>query len=303
MAEIENIASSESPNVTINIFNSMRPKQWIKNLFVLAPLIFSKSLFIYPLNLKAFIAFIIFCTVSGCVYIINDVVDKEEDKKHPVKRFRPIASGILSTHIASGTVVILLFISFISGYRVDTYFSIILAIYFFMNFAYSTFLKHVVLLDVFVIALGFVLRVVAGGTAINVEISSWLLLCTLLIALFLAICKRRHELVLLEDEASSHRRILGEYSPYFLDQLIAVVTASTLVTYALYTMSAEVSIKFGNNNLKYTIPFVLYGIFRYLYLVHRKDKGGSPTEIMMSDVPMLVNVGLWAVLVWIVLYL
>ncbi|OGW59381.1 MAG: hypothetical protein A2Y48_09475 [Nitrospirae bacterium RIFCSPLOW2_12_42_9] len=286
----------------MNILISMRPKQWIKNLFIFTPLIFSKTLFIYPYNLKSFMAFIIFCEVSGCVYIINDIADREEDKRHPLKRLRPIASGVLSTYLAGGTAAILMLMFLIGGYSMGNDFLAILFAYFSINLAYSIFLKHVVLLDIFVISLGFVLRVAGGGFAIDVEISSWLLLCTLLIALFLAMCKRRHELVLLEDEAKSHRKILGEYSPYFLDQLIAVVTASTLVTYALYTMSSDVYLKFGNNNLKYTIPFVLYGIFRYLYLVHQKDKGGSPTEIMMSDVPMLMNMGLWALVVGFALY-
>ncbi len=147
------------------------------------------------------------------------------------------------------------------------------------------------------------LRVIGGGIAINVELSSWILLCTLLIAIFLALCKRRHELILLEDSAHNHRKILGEYTTYFLDQLIAVVTAATVVSYAFYTMSNDVKILFGNNNLKYTVPFVLYGIFRYLYLVHRKDKGGNPTEIMMSDLPMLINVGLWASVAGVAVYL
>jgi 4-hydroxybenzoate polyprenyltransferase len=210
---------------------------------------------------------------------------------------------VLSAYTGTGVVAVLLLISFSAGYVLGTDFLTVSALYFLMNLAYSAFLKHVVLLDVFVIALGFVLRVTGGAVVINIFPSTWLLLCTLLISLFLAMCKRRHELVLLEDEALNHRKILGEYSPYFLDQLIAVVTASTLVTYALYTMSEEVHVEFGNNNLKYTIPFVLYGIFRYLYLVHQRSKGGSPTEIMMGDVPMLVNIGLWALVVVMVLYL
>jgi len=289
-------------NIAAHILISMRPKQWIKNLFVFPPLVFSKSLFIFPLNIKALMTFVVFCVVSGCVYIINDVADREEDKKHPVKSLRPVASGILSPSIALGTVAILLSLSLTGGYMIGPELLAILALYFFMNLLYSTFLKHVVLLDIFVIALGFVLRVMGGGAVIHVKLSSWLILCTLLIALFLALCKRRHELVLLEDNASNHRKILGEYTPYFLDQLIAVVTASTLMTYALYTMSEDVYRNFGNNNIKYTIPFVLYGIFRYLYLVHQKKKGGSPTEIMMRDIPMLINIGLWAFVVVVILY-
>ena len=289
-------------NIAINILITMRPKQWIKNLFLFAPLVFSKSLLTFSLSMKTSIAFVAFCILSGCVYMINDVADREKDKKHPTKCLRPIASGMLSPTVALGMITIFLSLSLVGGYLVDIEFFAILVIYFLINLAYSTLLKHVVLLDVFVIAVGFVLRVIGGGAAIHVELSSWLLLCTLLIALFLALCKRRHELVLLEDDASSHREILGQYTPYFLDQLIAVVTASTVVSYALYTMSDNVYKNFGNNDLKYTIPFVIYGIFRYLYLVHRKDEGGNPTEMMMSDVPMLVNIGLWAFVVGIVLY-
>ncbi len=291
------------PNKAANIFLSMRPKQWIKNLFVFAPLMFSKSIFIFPLNLKAFIAFGIFCILSGCVYIINDIMDREEDKIHPIKSLRPIASGMISPSMAIGAVTILLVLSFIGGYMVNIELLTILTIYFLINLAYSTFLKHVVLLDVFIIAFGFVLRVVGGGVVIHVELSSWILLCTLMIALFLALCKRRHELELLDDDASSHRKILGEYSTYFIDQLIAVVTASTLVSYGLYTMSNDVLTRFGNNNLKYSIPFVLYGIFRYLYLVHQKNKGGSPTSIMVSDIPMLITMALWLVVVCTALYI
>lgn len=300
---MEQSALLSHSNIAINILISMRPTQWIKNLFVFTPLVFSKSLLVFPLNLKSFMVFVVFCVLSGCVYMINDITDREEDKRHPIKSLRPIASGVLSPSVALGTATIFLSLSLLGGFMIGTELLIVLLIYLLLNLAYSAFLKHVVLVDVFVIAVGFVLRIVGGGVAIHVELSSWLLLCTLLIALFLALCKRRHELVLLEDHASSHRKILGEYNPYFLDQLIAVVTASTVVAYALYTMSSEVHINFGDNNLKYTVPFVLYGIFRYLYLVHRKDKGGSPTEIMMSDAPTLVNLGLWASVVGIVVYL
>ena len=300
---MEHSVTMNNSNILVNIIVSMRPKQWIKNLFVFAPLVFSESLFVYPLNVKAVLAFVAFCLLSGCVYIVNDVMDREEDKRHPTKSLRPVASGLLSPSVALGMAVILLSLSLLGGYVIGVEIFAILGVYFLMNLAYSTFLKHVVLLDVFVIATGFVLRVLGGGAAIHVEVSSWLLLCTLLISLFLALCKRRHELIILEDNASSHRKILNEYSPYFLDQLIVVVAASALVAYALYTMSNDVFMRFGSNDLKYTVPFVIYGIFRYLYLVHRKDKGGSPTEIMIRDIPMMVNAGLWTLVVGIVLYL
>ena len=289
-------------NTAINFVVAMRPKQWVKNFFCFAPLVFSRSLSVFPLNMRAFIAFLLFCVVSGCVYVINDFADREADRKHPTKRLRPIASGMLSPAVALGMVAVFLSLSSVGAYLVSIELLIVLAIYFLMNLAYSTVLKRVVLLDVFVIAIGFVIRVVGGGVVTYVELSSWLLLCTLLIALFLALCKRRHEIVLLEDDAESHRKILSEYSPYFLDQLIAVVSASTVVSYALYTMSDDVHKNFGDNNLKYTVPFVIFGVFRYLYLVHRKDKGENPTEIMMSDLPILVNMGLWIVAVGMILY-
>lgn len=295
--------SAGKSNIAANILVSMRPKQWVKNLFVFAPLIFSKSLFIYPLNIKAVAVFLIFCVVSGSVYIINDIADKDKDKSHPLKKLRPIASNRISTRAASRVAAALLPVSFILAYMIDTLFMTVLVIYFLINIMYSAFLKHVIFLDIFIIAIGFVLRTAGGGLAIHVEVSSWLILCTFLVALFLAMCKRRHELTLLKQEATNHRKILSQYSPYLLDQLIAVVTASTLITYALYTMSDDVYVKFGNNNLVYTIPFVLYGIFRYLYLVHQEDKGGNPTEIMMNDVPILINIGLWVLASALILYL
>ncbi len=280
---------------------SMRPRQWVKNLFVLAPLVFGKEVFIFPQNARALLAFAVFCLVSGAVYVINDIADREGDRRHPDKSQRPIALGVLPFQTAFLGASSILVVSLGLAFMLEWKFSGILFAYILLNIGYSYLLKHIVLVDVFVVALGFVFRVAAGGIVIDVQASSWLLLCTLLIALFLALCKRRHELVLLEEGAKEHRKILREYNPYFLDQLIAVVTASTVVAYALYTMSEEVQAFVGNAYMQYTIPFVLYGIFRYLYLVHRQDIG-SPTEIMLGDVPMIVNIGLWGIAVLVIFY-
>ena len=260
------------------IFKSLRPQQWIKNFFIFAALIFSQNIFNLPLLVRTIVAFIAFCIVSSALYILNDLKDLEEDKLHPVKSKRPLASGRLKKSHAILSFFVLSALAFILATTLNLNFLIITLVYFFLQVTYSFWLKHVVILDVFVIAAGFLIRVVAGGLAIEVTLSSWLLICTILLALFLAMGKRRHELVLLEDEARDHRPILQEYNPYFLDQMIAVVTASTVIAYCLYTISPETVAKFGTTNLLYTVPFVLYGIFRYLYLIHQQVSGQPKTK-------------------------
>lgn len=285
------------------ILKSMRPAQWTKNLFVFAALIFAQKFFSAPLLLKSFAAFIVFCLVSGAFYIFNDLQDREEDRVHPKKSQRPIAKGEI---IPSGALAVFVFLaggSLVAAFFLNRYFFIAVVIYFFLQLGYSLKLKQIVILDVFVIAAGFVIRVVAGGLVIDVPISSWLLICTTLLALFLAMGKRRHELVLLEERATDHRPILKEYSAYLLDQMIAVVTASTLIAYCLYTISPETVEKFGSEHLVWTSAFVLYGIFRYLYLVHQKGKGGSPEELVLQDKPLLLNIVLWIGTVILILYL
>jgi len=284
------------------ILESLRPRHWIKNFVVFAGLLFSQNIFNFPLLFKVIFAFLIFCLLSSSVYILNDLTDLEEDRRHPVKSRRPLASGRLK---ASHAILILIFlIPFLLGisyYLSLSFFFVVLA-YFLLQLAYSFSLKHIVILDVFAIAFGFALRVVAGAVIINVEISSWLLICTILLALFLGFSKRRHELVVLEDGAQEHRKVLTDYSSYLLDQMISVVTASTVVSYALYTMSKETIEKFGTRNLIFTVPFVLYGIFRYLYLIHKKEEGGSPESILVTDKPLMVSILLWAIAVGIILY-
>ena len=274
---------------------SMRPDQWIKNFLVFAALLFSKNLLSLSKNIEAIIGFTIFCMITGCAYMINDLVDLEKDKLHSVKSRRPLASGKLKKDTAIKIVVLVCLASLFSAFYMNILFGIIILAYFLLNIGYSIYLKNIVIIDVVSIAAGFVLRVLGGAVIISVVASQWLILCTILLSLFLGFSKRRHELVLLEDSATSHRKVLEHYSPYLLDQMIAVVTASTLICYALYTMSRDTVEKLGTSKLIYTIPFVLYGIFRYLYLVHQKEEGGSPTEIMFTDKPMIINICLWVI--------
>jgi len=273
----------------------MRPEQWIKNFLVFAALLFSKNLLSLSKNIEAIIGFTIFCMITGCAYMINDLVDLEKDKLHSVKSRRPLASGKLKKDTAIKIVVLVCLASLFSAFYMNILFGIIILAYFLLNIGYSIYLKNIVIIDVVSIAAGFVLRVLGGAVIISVVASQWLILCTILLSLFLGFSKRRHELVLLEDSATSHRKVLEHYSPYLLDQMIAVVTASTLICYALYTMSKDTIEKLGTSKLIYTIPFVLYGIFRYLYLVHQKEDGGSPTEIMFTDKPMIINICLWII--------
>jgi 4-hydroxybenzoate polyprenyltransferase len=281
---------------------SLRPQQWVKNGFVFAALIFSRSVTNWHRNARVAEAAVLFCLISSAVYLWNDILDAPEDRKHPLKRLRPLASGRLGVGSASLAAIGLAVLALGGAWILDHDFFVILAGYGFINILYSWALKHVVLLDVFVISAGFVLRVVGGGVVIHVEISPWLIVCTTLLALFLALSKRRHELVVLGKEAGNHRLILSRYSPYFLDQLIAVVTASTVMSYALYTLSADVQMKFPGKRLDLTIPFVLFGIFRYLFLVHQNSEGGNPTRLLFTDVVLLSDVVLWAVSVILIIY-
>jgi 4-hydroxybenzoate polyprenyltransferase len=281
---------------------SLRPHQWTKNLIVFAALALSKHLFEPEPFLRASLAFAVFCAVSGAVYLLNDVADVERDRLHPVKSLRPIAKGALGARaallLAAGVALGAVAASALLGPR----FLACAAGYLVLNVLYSFVLKEHVILDVLSIALGFVLRAVAGAVAIGVAISEWLLICTLLLALFLALAKRRHEIVTLSGEAVAHRRILAEYSPYLLDQMIAVVTASCVTAYAFYTTAAETVAKYRTDRLAWTLPFVLYGIFRYLYLVHQKEQGGSPADILATDRPLLVAVALWALAIVLIVY-
>ena len=279
----------------IVLLQALRTYQWIKNLFIFAPLLFSQNLTNGPLVLVSLRAFAAFCMISSAQYIFNDIRDLEEDRAHPVKSRRPLASGRMKTGSAIALLIGMGTGGILIAATINLPFLLITAGYFILQVLYTLWLKHVVILDVFIIAAGFLIRVIAGGLAIGVEISSWLLICTILLSLFLALGKRRYELVLLDQNASQHRPILKEYNPYLLDQMISVVTASTFVAYCLYTISDETVEKFGTKNLIFTVPFVLYGIFRYLYLIHQKAEGGTPEALVLKDKPLLIDIFLWVV--------
>jgi 4-hydroxybenzoate polyprenyltransferase len=284
------------------LLTSLRPHQWTKNLVVLAALALSKHLFEPRPLLRALLAFGLFCGLSGAVYLLNDVADLERDRLHPLKRRRPVASGALSVRTASAAATVLALACLGLATLLGRPFLLCAAAYLALNLLYSFRLKEIVIVDVLSVSLGFVLRAVAGAVAIGVAISEWLLICTILLALFLVLAKRRHELTSLSEDASGHRKILAEYSPYLLDQMIGVVTASCVTAYAFYTTAADTREKFQTDRLVWTVPFVLYGIFRYLYLVHRKEQGGSPTDVLLTDRPLLLAVALWAVAMVAIVY-
>jgi 4-hydroxybenzoate polyprenyltransferase len=281
---------------------SLRPEQWTKNLLVLAGVAFGGRLLEPSAVAIAIAAFAIFCALSGAVYLFNDVSDRRADQNHPLKRERPVASGELpaTTAITAGAILGAAGVG--AAFTIGTQFGLVAATYLSALLLYSIALKHVVIVDVLMIAAGFVLRAIAGGVVVKVPVDHGLLVCTTLLALFLALSKRRHELVLLAAGATEHRRILEEYSPYLLDQMIGVVTSSTLIAYTVYATNADTAARLGTGKLGLTIPFVLYGIFRYLYLVHQKRGGGSPASMLLTDRPLLGCVALWAASVIVLLY-
>jgi 4-hydroxybenzoate polyprenyltransferase len=271
----------------------LRPEQWVKNLLVFAALIFSKHLFFADSVARAVLAFASFCIVASASYVMNDVHDAESDRRHPSKRQRPIAAGRVAPQAALSVAAVLAAAGFCVAIPLGLRFAWTLGAYAVLQLSYSFVLKNVVILDAMAIATGFVLRAVGGGVVIDVNVSPWLVICTFLLALFLAFSKRRHEVRLLEENAVAHRPSLRDYSPYFLDQMISVVTASTVLAYAIYTVSPEVREKLHTDSLYLTVPFVLYGIFRYLYLVHQREGGGNPTRELLTDRPLWVNVLCW----------
>jgi 4-hydroxybenzoate polyprenyltransferase len=274
---------------------SMRPQQWYKNLVLFAGIVFSLNLLNFQKWLDVIFAFIIFCMLSGGEYIINDILDIEKDRKHPKKKTRPIATGKLKVLYAAIFAIILIFVGLYGAYLINELFFTVSMAYVLLTLSYSIFLKNIIIVDLLVISLGFVLRAVAGCLAVNVFISPWLIICAFLLALFLALCKRRHELTLLGEEARNHRKILGEYSAKMLDQMINITTGALIMSYSLYTFLAD------NIWMMMTIPLVIYGLFRYLFLVYVKNIGGEP-EMLFKDKGMLINMFLWVVLVIIILY-
>lgn len=284
------------------VIKLLRPKQWIKNLLVFAPLIFAQELLVFENVIRSVFAFIAFCFLSSCMYVVNDIYDCELDKAHPIKSKRPLPSGRISSQQAWIMALLLGALGLILAWYLGRDFSLVAVIYLALILAYSVWFKHEVILDVLIVSVGFVLRALAGAVVIQVEFSPWLLVTTLFLALFLALGKRRRELILLADEAVNHRKILGEYSRSLLDQLIVMVATASLLSFTLYTLSSNTITKFGTTNLVYTLPLVIYGLFRYFYLVYRKDGGGDPTETLYTDLPLLGCVALWGILIIVIIY-
>lgn len=283
------------------LVRSLRPSQWAKNLFVLAPLVFGSRLGDAAAVTRALLALLAFCCAASAVYLVNDLRDREEDRHHPLKRLRPLAAGTLAVSTAVAASLVLAAAAAGMAFWLGAGFARVLTAYLLLNLLYTLWFKHMVILDVMCIALFFVLRVLAGAEATSVQVSSWLFLCTTFLALFLAFSKRRHEITLLAQGAADQRPVLDHYSPAFLDQMINVVTASCVVSYALYAVAPETVAKFHTQKLIYTIPLVLFGVFRYLYLMYQRAERRNPTEAILTDLPFLINVALWGLaVVWIV---
>lgn len=281
------------------LVSALRPRQWTKNLVILAPLVFAKSIFRPGAALDATLAVLSFCLLAGGVYVFNDWIDRQKDRLHPEKRQRPIAAGL----ILGRAVLAMLIVCWLAGgaiaFAVRPALAAVAGGYVGLQVLYTLLLKRQVILDVVVIAIGFVLRVLGGGVAIDVPVSNWLYLCTLLLALFLGFAKRRHELFSLDDDAVTHRPNLDNYSVSMLDQLIAVVAASCILAYGLYTVAGETIEHVGSDRLKFTVPLVIYGIFRYLFLIHKRGAGGSPERVLLSDPPTIINLVLFlAIAAW-----
>jgi 4-hydroxybenzoate polyprenyltransferase len=293
VATADPIPTTRSKAPVKDFFLSLRPYQWTKNLIIFAALVFAKELGDPQHLLLSVFAFLNFCLLSGAVYMLNDVVDYEKDRFHPIKKDRPIAAGRINRSFAATAGVALYAAAVAIAYIISPAFFGIAVVYSAISIGYTYYFKNIAILDVMAISMGFVLRALAGGVVIQVEASFWLLLCTFLLALFLALSKRRHELVFLSDDATKHRTNLAEYSPYLLDQMIGVVTASCVLAYTLYTVSDETVAKFHTDKLSLTVPFVIFGIFRYLYLIHQKQEGGNPSVHLYSDKPLLISIILW----------
>ena len=282
----------------------MRPKQWTKNLLLFAGIIFSQNVANFTMLTNAILSFVIFCVVSGGMYIVNDIRDIEQDREHPQKRFRPVASGALSVSTASVVAFVIILLGVILAFTITIYFGCCVVTYIALILLYSYWLKHLVIIDVIVVALGFVIRAIAGIEAIRipgveVAMTGWFLSCTFFLALFLAICKRRHEYTFLNEKAENHRKVLLEYSIAFIDQMVAVVTSATVISYAIWTTSGELA---KGRGMVYTIPFVIYGIFRYLYIVYKKEVGGAPEKALFNDKYLMVNILLWMIAILLILY-
>ncbi len=275
------------------LFRLIRPVQWVKNSFIFAAIVFAKRFADPTAQREVVETFVAFCLLASSVYVFNDLLDRHRDRNHPLKKDRPIASGVIAPGVASVLALLLAVGGLALTSLVNPHVVVAGVVYLALNVAYTLVLKHIVLLDVFAVTGNYVIRVIAGAEAISVPVTPWLLIASTLLALFLSLGKRRYELALLGEEAGSHRKSLGEYSAYLLDQLIGIVTASLLVVYSFYTLAPETEARLGTDKLPLTIPFVLYGIFRYLYLIHKREQGGNPTETLLSDPPLIITVLLW----------
>ena len=295
------IPNVEVAAVIVGLVKAMRPKQWVKNVFIFGPLAFDVKLFNWRYLSQTVIGFVLLCMISGAVYVINDLADAEKDRRHPKKRHRPVASGQLGGLPATLAAIIIPLVALPLGFLLNPVFGAIATGYVLLQIAYSFWLKNVVIVDVMVIAAGFVLRVAAGVPLVEAErFSPWLYVCTTLLALLMGFGKRRHELTLLQDDADKHRRSLQEYNLSLLDHVMSIVTASTLLAYSLYTFTAPNVPK--NHAMMLTIPFVMYAIFRYLYLIHVRGMGGIPEEIVLSDRPFQAAIILWGLSAVVVMY-
>ncbi|NYB53097.1 MAG: decaprenyl-phosphate phosphoribosyltransferase [Methanobacteriaceae archaeon] len=277
------------------LFISMRPKQWYKNLVLFIGILFSGNLLNLNLFIDSVVAFLIFCLLSGSIYLINDIIDAEKDRKHPKKRNRPIPSGKLKVTHAVFFVIIFWIVAFTVAYFLNISFLGISLAFIILMLFYSFYLKNIIIVDILVISSGFVIRAMAGALAIGVFVSPWLIICAFLLALFLALGKRRHELILLKDEAKNHRKIMEGYTTSMLEQMITITTSTLIMSYSLYTFFV------GNIYLMLTIPFAFYGLFRYLLLIHSKNLGGEP-ELIFKDQGMVLSLVFWAIIVFIVVY-
>ena len=298
---IENPLAQDS--IFYHLAISARPRHWVKNILLFAPLLFSQGILDGRSVIRSTIAFSVFCMAASAVYILNDIKDQEEDRRHPLKRLRPIASGIFPVPFAAGCAIGLVGLSFGISFLLNQYLFYVVMGYIVLQILYTQILKTILILDVFSVAAGYFSRVAAGAIVNDVSISHWLVICTIMLSLFLALAKRRHEQVILGEGAVNHRKTLSEYSPYLLDQMIGVVTATTVISYILYPVSPDTVAKYHTHGLMATIPFVLYGIFRYLYLVHQKQSGGNPEKVLLADRPLLLNVILWGMTSFLIIYL
>lgn len=300
--QLPEIRSMQMISKVKHIVIAMRIRQWIKNLFIFAGIVFSGKLFHFNHLLVVSIGFFLFGLATSSIYVFNDIHDLEKDKIHPVKKNRPLAAGLISVHRAYAVAIISALISLIGAFALELRFFGIVICYLAINIAYTLKIKELVILDVMCIASGFVLRVFAGTLLSDASPSEWMIVCTITLSLFLGFSKRRQELALTGSRADNQRKVLGNYSIGFLDQMISVATASTVIAYALYAVSPQTVYRLNTRNLAFTIPFVLYGIYRYLFLMHQKKSGEDPTTEMFSDLPLLINGILWLLIVLVIIY-